>query len=201
MIKGILFDYGGVVADGGRGITIGERLCAALNLTDRALNDVVMPLFTRFTRGQIDDDTFWQSIGTQTDTQISDDQRHLWDSWWGTEPYPAMLDAINTLKAAGYPVGLLSNIIPPAKALIAKGGGYDPFDFIILSCDVGFAKPEVEMYDLALDKFAGLKPEEIVFIDDQPKCMPPAETMGMQTILATSTDQVIEELRKLGLPV
>lgn len=201
MIKGVLFDYGGVVAAGGRGIEIAQKLSKALELPETATNEILMPIFKDFTRGKLDENAFWHAVEVQAAIQVSDSQRHLWDDWWGVQPYPKMREAIDNLKAAGYPVGLLSNIIPPAKAKIEAGGGYSHFDFVILSCDVGFAKPDPEMYNLALAKFDDLKPEEVVFIDDQQKCLPPAEALGIKTILAENTDQILGDMRSLDLPV
>jgi epoxide hydrolase-like predicted phosphatase len=201
MIKGVLLDYGGVVADGGRGIEISRRLCAEFDLPDTTVNDVFQPLFHEFTRGRIDAETFWQQAAIRTGRSFTEADRQIWDDWWGVQPYPEMLELIKSLKAAGYPVGLLSNIIPPPKRQIEAAHGYSPFDFTVLSCEVGYAKPDPEMYEMALSKFNGLKSEEIVFVDDQQKCLPPAEALGMKTILATSSEQIIAELKALGLPV
>lgn len=201
MIRGVLFDYGGVVALGGRGVDIAKRLCLELELPENMAADVFIPLFQELTRGRLEVDAFWETVEARTDITVTFKQRNVWDDWWGVQPYPEMLAAVEALKKAGYPVGLLSNIIPPAKIKIAAGGGYDAFDFAILSSEVGYAKPDPEIYDLAMSHFGGLQPNEIVFVDDQEKCMPPAQALGMHTILATSTDQILAELRKLDLPV
>ncbi len=201
MIRGVLFDYGGVIADGGNGGQIAEKLCQTLELPLEMAQTLFLPLFKRFTRGQIDEATFWQEIEEHTNRQFSNEQRSTWDTWWGVQPYPIMLETINKLQDAHIPVGLLSNIIPPAKIKIESGGGYSHFDFTVLSCEVGYAKPDTEMYDLAMAYFDGLQSEEIVFIDDQEKCLPPAQDLGMETILATSSEQIIERLKKLDLPV
>src|SRR5690242_19890937 len=114
MIRGVLFDYGGVIADGGNGGQISSRLSETLSLPAGSTETILLPLFVNFTRGRIDESAFWQEIETKTNQEITDAQRHIWDDWWGTEPYPEMLAVIARLKAADIPVGLLSNIIPPA---------------------------------------------------------------------------------------
>jgi len=201
MIRGVLFDYGGVIADGGNGGQISSRLSEALSLPPESTEKILLPLFVKFTRELIDEANFWQEIEMKAHQQITEAQRHIWDDWWGTEPYPEMLEVIAKLKAAQIPVGLLSNIIPPAKRIIEASGGYSHFDFAILSCEVGYAKPDAEIYDMAIAKFNGLQSEELVFVDDQTKCMPPAQALGIETILAVDTDQVIDDLRKLDLLV
>jgi epoxide hydrolase-like predicted phosphatase len=199
MIKGILFDYGGVVAKGGKGIDAMRRLCNQLNRPETDVDDLFMPLFSELIRGKIDEPTFWNSIEQKTGLTINEAQREAWNSNVGTTPYPAMVELIKSLRSGGYSIGLLSNITPPAKERIDAAGGYSLFDFVVLSCEAGYAKPEAEIYDLAMALFKDLQPEEIVFIDDQEKCMPPAEALGMGTILATSSEQIIDELQKLGV--
>jgi putative hydrolase of the HAD superfamily len=201
MIRGILFDYGGVVANGGPGIGLARQVGAALGLDNETADSVIYPLFQQNTRGQLTTEQFWQKMAEYFGRAISDEERHLWDSWWSTKHYPEMDEVISKLKQHNYQVGLLSNVLTEAAASLRAAGCYDNFDFAILSCEVGYAKPDTEMYELAMSKFKNLQPSEIVFIDDQEKCMPPAEAMGMQTILATDTNQVITDLQKLGLPV
>lgn len=201
MIRAVLFDYGGVIAPGGRSSDIAIRLCALLGLPEDQAQTLFIPLFQQFTRGKIDESAFWSAVESQADIPVNHAQRHAWDSWWGVQPYPEILKLVNQLRQADYAIGLLSNIIPPAEATIAAGGGYSHFDFTILSCEVGYAKPDPEIYQLALEAFGSVRPEEIVFIDDQSRCLPPAENAGMQTILATSTEQIIADLRQLDLPV
>jgi len=201
MIKGVLFDYGGVVADGGRGVEIAKRLCRELNLDLEQVDSVGYPLLRQMTKGKLDTAGFWEELSKRVGRQFTEAERHIWDDWWGVDVYPDMLSVLNELRGHGYQIGLLSNVIPPTLENIKAGGGYSHFDFTVLSCEVGFAKPEPEMYQLALDKFDGLRPSEIVFIDDQEKCLPPAEALGFETILATSTEQIVTELKALGLSV
>lgn len=201
MIRGVLLDYGGVVGEGGKGVDLADKLVDLLALPDGSAQRLVLPAFGRLSRGSIDTAAFWQEIEVGAGSSISETQRHAWDDWWSFRPYPEMLTAITALRSNGIPVGLLSNIIPPTRDRIRAAGGYDGFDFVILSCDVGYAKPDPEIYQLALQQFDGLRPDELVFVDDQEKCLPPAHALGMQTILATSTAQVISDLRDLGLPV
>jgi putative hydrolase of the HAD superfamily len=201
MIKGVLFDYGGVVGEGGRGIDVTYRLADKLGLSKQQAEEIIFPLFGQMTLGKLDTDDFWQQISEATGLLITPEKLSIWNTWWGTDVYPEMLALIHTLRAHGYQIGLLSNIIPPTRDHIKASGGYSHFDFAVLSCEVGLAKPDTRIFELALQKFDDLKPEEVVFIDDQQKSILPAEVLGMKTILATDSDQIIAELRKLGLPV
>lgn len=201
MIRGVLFDYGGVVAKGGPGTSLARQVGAGLGLDEATADRVIYPLFQQDTRGKLTTEQFWQAMAEHFGREFTEAERHIWDDWWSTQHYPEMDKVIERLKHQGVQVGLLSNVISEAAKAIRAAGGYDRFDFAVLSCDVGYAKPDPEIYELALGHFDDLQPSEIVFVDDQQKCMPPAEALGIQTILAVSTEQIINDLRNLGLSV
>ncbi|MCA9369346.1 HAD-IA family hydrolase, partial [Candidatus Woesebacteria bacterium] len=50
------------------------------------------------------------------------------------------------------------------------------------SCDIGFVKPEIEIYQIATEK-AKTNPEEILFIDDNNNFIEGAKKIGWQTFL------------------
>jgi len=74
---------------------------------------------------------------------------------------------------------------------------YDEFDFTILSAEVGVGKPDVEIYQLALAKLPNVQPSEVVFVDDQEAFLEPAKSLGIVTVHAQSTEQVITEVTQL----
>jgi HAD superfamily hydrolase (TIGR01509 family) len=100
------------------------------------------------------------------------------------------------LKKQGIGVGILSNVYQFSADVLKERGYYEGFDPIILSCEVGAAKPDPVIYTLAEQK-AGAKGSQIIFVDDQPKCMPVPETMGWHTVLATSPEQIVREVKSI----
>lgn len=74
------------------------------------------------------------------------------------------------------------------------------FDVFISSCFVGLRKPEDGIYRLALD-ITQRPPEECVFVDDRPLNVDAAARLGMAVIRVESTQQLREELKKLGCVV
>jgi len=82
-----------------------------------------------------------------------------------------------------YRVGLMSNIMP---GFINKMIGKDilpkiNYDVIIDSSEVGFIKPEPEIYEAALN-LAGCKPEQIMLIDDSRPNLMAAEHLGWHVL-------------------
>lgn len=112
------------------------------------------------------------------------------------EPVPEMYEIAERLREKGIVTGILSNIFADNAASIRDQGLYDNFDPVLLSNEIHFIKPEVEIYTFALDKLS-LKPEKVVFIDDQASYLAPAADLGMHTIQDLSTEQTINDLSRL----
>jgi HAD superfamily hydrolase (TIGR01509 family) len=53
------------------------------------------------------------------------------------------------------------------------------------------------MYQELLKQLPDTKPEEVIFIDDQEKCLVPARAMGINTVLAKNAGQIINDVSKL----
>ncbi|OGK21409.1 hypothetical protein A3C23_01315 [Candidatus Roizmanbacteria bacterium RIFCSPHIGHO2_02_FULL_37_13b] len=81
-------------------------------------------------------------------------------------PIKEVHDLIKDLDTE-YRLGLLTNLHPGSYQMTALKNHLPKinFEIVIQSCEVGFIKPEKEIYLLAREK-AGVKHEEILFIDD-----------------------------------
>ena len=112
----------------------------------------------------------------------------------GLEPFPGVLEAVGELRAAGYRIGLVSNVFIPAgycRRELARQGLADLLDFAVFSSEVGYRKPSPVIYEAALDAaFPDGRPADlsrILFVGDSPTCdvMAPA-ALGMRTALVAS---------------
>lgn len=74
----------------------------------------------------------------------------------------------------------------------------DIFSLFVSSCFVGLRKPEEGIYRLALD-ITQRAPEESCFIDDRSLNLDTASRLGMHVIQMKSTEQLRQELQKLGI--
>ena len=115
-------------------------------------------------------------------------------------PDPWMFPALEKLKASGrYIVAALSNtvIFPPGHKLYRENYFDDPvrqkFDVFISSAHIGIRKPDPKMYQYAVrevGKYAkdhksmreGIKPEDILFLDDIGENLKAAKKEGLRTI-------------------
>jgi 2-haloacid dehalogenase len=74
------------------------------------------------------------------------------------------------------------------------------FTYVAVSGRLGMVKPDPEIY-LHLINNCGLTAANCLFIDDVARNVEGARNVGMQAIQFTEADRVLEDMRKLGLPV
>lgn len=70
----------------------------------------------------------------------------------------------------------------------------------VISHEVNHVKPEAEIYQSLINKY-NINPEEAVFLDDLEENLEGAKTFGIHTILFTSFDNALEELRLLQVNI
>ncbi|MCC6711227.1 MAG: HAD family hydrolase [Candidatus Pacebacteria bacterium] len=87
-----------------------------------------------------------------------------------------------------YQVGLLTNMYLGMLALIQKQNLIPPisWDVVVDSSKVGYQKPDKEIFVLA-KKLAGVKPAEILFIDNTAEHLEAAQKRGWQTLWYDTT--------------
>jgi len=90
-------------------------------------------------------------------------------------------------------LGLLSNTDPlHFNYVLSKFPIVSAFDKWILSYEVGFKKPDLRIYQKAIE-WAAVEPKKILFIDDTKGHVEAAVSLGMQGIRFISADQLREE--------
>lgn len=110
-----------------------------------------------------------------------------------------LLDFIGQLKATKqYKLGLLSNIISRERLDVRfeQGQLNALFDEVIASGDVGYIKPQPEIYTMMAHQL-GVQPSECLFIDDIEDFCKGAEAVGMRAIHFVSTQQAIHDVQHL----
>jgi putative hydrolase of the HAD superfamily len=114
-------------------------------------------------------------------------------SW--TDYRDAMWDLVREFRAGGGRTALLSNGVPEIMERIrADRPLADFFDAVVVSCEVGLAKPEAAIYHLTLDRL-GAAPIDTLFVDDRAVNTAAAGALGIQT-LTFSRAHTIEDVRR-----
>jgi epoxide hydrolase-like predicted phosphatase len=98
-------------------------------------------------------------------------------------------------------LGVLTNSTVLNDRVGVRKNCYGLFDFKIISHEVGVSKPEKMIYRILLEKLkeSGVKPDECVFIDDRKENLNAVEELGIESILFEDSEQMIRELRELGV--
>jgi len=95
-------------------------------------------------------------------------------------------ETFTALDAMGISVGIISNAFPSARKILEKSNLIEKFGFkeqhIILSYEYNTIKPERAIYSRAIKK-AGVKPGEILFIDDRESFVEGAACIGIKALL------------------
>jgi FMN phosphatase YigB (HAD superfamily) len=85
------------------------------------------------------------------------------------------------LRSEGILIALVSNCADTTRGLLDSLGVIPLADAVVLSCEVGSAKPSPEIYVTALADL-GVAAADAVFIDDQPTFCLGAEAVGVRPI-------------------
>jgi putative hydrolase of the HAD superfamily len=107
-------------------------------------------------------------------------------------------DIVNFLRSlhGTHKTGLISNNWSDLRDYLVREKIIDAFDHIIISAEVGVAKPEPEIFRIALDQ-AGVKPEEAVFVDDFYVNIEGCEKVGMKGVLFKDAQIAMQQLKDL----
>ena len=114
-------------------------------------------------------------------------EQHLWSS-----VAPGVAKSLQRLRAAGLRLGVVSNSDGRVEEALRAAGLREYFDVVIDSALVGVEKPDVRIFQAALDAL-GVAPEEALYVGDLYEVdVLGARAAGMQAVLlaAETADEV-----------
>ena len=116
------------------------------------------------------------------DGQVDDLMRRDLDYTYAhTRLYDDTIPFLGWLRAQGLLIALVSNCADTTRGLLEHLGVIPLVDAVVLSCEVGSAKPSPEIYVTALADL-GVAAADAVFVDDQPRFCLGAEAVGIRPI-------------------
>lgn len=114
------------------------------------------------------------------------------------QPVAGMLDLLALLRSH-YRLAVLSNTGAEWLAFKRKKFQLDVyFDVYVSSGDVGFAKPDMKIYKILLQRISE-SPQNCLFIDDTNSSLVSAETVGIKTIQFENRPQLEKDLHEFGV--
>ncbi len=196
-IKAIIFDWDGVIT------TEDTKIASLLNYFGskygkiEELNEVFSDNWGKARINKISSKVFWENIAKS----IGINKENLRKDFVSfTKLEKNILKLIKKLKKK-YKLGLLSNHMEDWLEIdLDKFNLRKIFDVIVVSYKSGKAKPDKEIY-LEIIKKLNANFSECIYIDDSQKNLPPAEKLGMKTILFKNNKQLIRDLKKFGVKI
>jgi putative hydrolase of the HAD superfamily len=79
--------------------------------------------------------------------------------------YKGVPEMLAELKRRGYKTAVVSNTTYVARPVVERLKIGEKVDSVVLSCDVGLVKPDLEIYRLGAERL-GLEPKECLFVGD-----------------------------------
>ena len=178
MIKNIIFDLGNVILKGKPSIVLEN-----LNLDDEVYNDIKEKFFNDWSKldlGLISlDDYFYQC---NFKSIISNEIKERLINYYKYRSFNEdVLNVLHDLKRKGYNIYLLSNNNKETANYLRTLDFYQDISGDVYSCDYNVIKPNIEIYNILLNKF-NLIPQECLFIDDDQDNIETATKLGFKAI-------------------
>lgn len=150
-----------------------------------------------FERGKISEKDFLDQMLTWLDHKITAEQFiKYWSSiFWLNDDVISLLPILKKK----YKLYLLSN-----TNVIHQKYGYQHYEFLkmfdklFLSHEVGFVKPEEEIYR-AVERFSGFPSQELIFIDDIKEYADAAIKLGWDAIQFVGYEDLVKNFRLRGI--
>ena len=196
-IRAFIFDLGGVI---NRTVDRGprEKLAEQAGLSYEELSTLVFDTKTAIqaTLGEVTTNEHWESVRSLLNlpaVEIAEVSHYFWG---GDQIDLELVEFIRSLRPH-YKTGLLSNAWDDLRYFLENEWKIaDAFDEIMISAEVGVAKPDPRIYQITLDRL-GVEPQDAIFVDDFPANVEAASRVGMHAIRFHSTSQTLQDLRAL----
>ena len=204
-IKNIAFDLGGVVVALSYEQAVKRFQEIGLKDARQRLDTFEQKgIFGDLECGQITEEEFRKELSKLVGRELSVEECAF--AWQGYIDYVPKrnLETLLSLRARGYKVCLLSNTNPYILQWAEKdfdGEGHPIshyFDKLYLSYKCKVMKPNPEIFRIMLSGQES-RPEETIFVDDGPRNIETAASMGMQTLCPTNNEDWTDALEKMLL--
>ncbi|MDE2829049.1 MAG: HAD-IA family hydrolase [Gemmatimonadota bacterium] len=162
-----------------------------------AFSDDLLPLVIT---GQISDDEWRRRIADLLSKDFPEANAERAVELWSTSPGDVDLEVLEILRTCREKAQLvlISNATSRLFSDLQRLGIAGDFDYIINSSEVGFAKPDPNIYFAALNT-VGANPEQALFIDDKAGHVAAATRLGITGHTYVGADDLRQKLNHLGL--
>ena len=166
-------------------------------ILETAFSDDLLPLVIT---GQISDDEWRRRIADLLSKDFPNTNAERAVELWSASPGEVDLEVLEILRTCRKRARLvlISNATSRLHSDLQRLGIAGDFDYIINSSEVGFAKPDPNIYFTALDT-VGATPNQALFIDDNAGHVAAATRLGIAGHTYAGADGLRQKLNHLGL--
>ncbi len=146
--------------------------------------------------GQTDESHVWSELAQSFGLSDGERDRLAADFFAGDQVDYDLVAYIRSLRPMRK-TGVISNAWPEIRSLLEQEWRIaDAFDALVISAEIGLAKPDPAIYRLALERVQA-EPSQAVFVDDFEANLESARALGMQTVLFRAPDQARADVERL----
>lgn len=200
-INTLIFDFGNVLVNLHNEEELRAKLAelgqpASGTMAEMMLMPGGSEVFWDVMRGKTTEAQMWQMMADEWHIPLDLAKKVMQDVAAPNRPNMPLIEFIEGLKG-DYKIGVLSNAGDATLERLLQWYPYDQFvDVFIISAEVKLAKPDPEIYELAL-RTLNAKGEESVFVDDLLENIEAAEEQGITGIWHRDNDGTIARLKEL----
>lgn len=195
MIKAVLFDFGGVIAE--EGFREGMMAIARKKNLDeqsffRTAEEIIYK--TGYITGKAKEKIFWDALSMKTG--VKEDYRRLRIEVLRRFVLRAeMLSLVEKLRDQGLIAAILSDQTNWLDEINGKKPFHDRFDYVVNSYVLGKSKRDPSVFR-DVSKIIGVNPHLILFVDDNARNIKRASEAGLKTIHFTNIEDFKAKLEK-----
>jgi len=198
MIKAITFDLDGVYFPKGKKEFLNSLI--SLGVSRKNAEEVFFGdrMNKEYKLGKLTDDEFWSWAIKQWKLDLTPGEV-IALMIKGYEVDKKVDELVKKCRENGYKTLVCSNNFPARISGLQKRFGFlKNFDIAVYSYEIGIAKPNSGIFK-ELVKRSKVKPEEIIFADDDSEKISGAKEIGIQAFIYEGFDKFIKELEELGV--
>jgi HAD superfamily hydrolase (TIGR01509 family) len=185
-IDAVLLDLYDTVAWVPRAVLLRERLAGRVGVEPEALREAWATTYRARTIGELESleaeiAAILEACGVAAESELVSELAVMeWGTWREVELFDDALPFMARQRALGRSVAIVSNCSRQTQEVVRVHGLEEAADLVILSCDVGVAKPDAGIFEAALEGL-GVEPHRAVFVDDVPAYLDGAAALGIKT--------------------
>ncbi len=202
-IRAVILDFGEVLCFRPEPEAMG-RMAKLFRIAPERFLECYVPTRGPYDQGLLTPQEYWMEFarvaGVTMDAARVEELRRMDTAMW-SRINVEMTDWLEQLHEAGLTTALLSNMQHDMAAHARKNFDWlQHFDHQILSCELRLIKPDGAIFRHTVEQ-VGVRPEEMLFVDDRKENVETARAVGLKAIQFESAEQLRSELKEIGFDI